>query len=464
MAERYLRIRDRAGKVRAFTPNSVQRRFEAQAGTHNIVLKARQMGITTWIAARFFLDVISRPGTLAVQVAHDARAAEQIFRIVHRFYQHLPEQLRGGILKASRANVRQLVFGKIDSEYRVESASDLDAGRGMTIQRLHASEVGRWKKADETLASLRAAVATSGEVVLESTPQGTWGTFYREWRQAGESGYVRHFFPWWLEPSYRKAVEEELEPTKEEQFLQREHGLSEEQIAYRRQLAASFHGLAKQEYAEDAESCFLASGDCIFDVDRMDLRLHECGEFDEREALWEFLPPLKRKKYVIGVDAAGGGSEGDFACAQVVDESGKQCAELRARLTPEELAQQIDRLAKRYNDAFVAVERNAQGLEVMAHLKHSEVELYLDEKGKRGFDMNRATRPLVIAELVELVAQRCEWIQSRRLLREMRCFVRKRNGRAEAASGEHDDTVMAMGIALCVRDRLAQDQNRKRQY
>jgi len=59
------------------------------------------------------------------------------------------------------------------------------------------------------------------------------------------------------------------------------------------------------------------------------------------------------------------------------------------------------------------------------------------------------------------IADPCPF-QSKRLLRELRTFIRNDADRAEAAPGEHDDTVMAMGIALYVRDKLAQDQRRKR--
>ncbi len=54
--------------------------------------------------------------------------------------------------------------------------------------------------------------------------------------------------------------------------LMEQHGLSREQIGFRRGLANNFRGLAKQEYAEDAEECFLASGDCIFDLEAIDRR------------------------------------------------------------------------------------------------------------------------------------------------------------------------------------------------
>jgi hypothetical protein len=456
-----LRIRDRDGSIRNFEANAVQRRFDECFGQKNIVLKARQMGITTWVAARFFLDVITQPGTLAVQVAHDASAAEQIFQIVHRFYRNLPQGMREGRLRTSRANRRQLVLKEIDSEFRVETASDLDAGRGLTIQRLHASEVGRWRNADEVLASLRAAVAPGGEIVLESTPQGTYGAFYREWKLAEQAGYVQHFFPWWMEARYC-SDEPAADLTDEERFLQARHGLTNGQIAYRRELKNTHRKFAPQEFAEDAESCFLVSGDCIFDVTAIDAQMLRLTHCDERKAVWEFLPPVPGKQYAIGVDACGGTKGGDFACAQVIDPMGIQCAELMARISPEELAREVERLAWRFGKAVVAVERNAHGLEVLAHLRRTDVQLYEDERGTEGFETNRKTRPEIVANLVEFAAEHMACFQSRRLLQQMRSFIRKYNGRSEAASGEHDDAVMAMGIALYVRERLAQDQRRKR--
>ena len=74
----------------------VQKEFEKRRGQRNIVLKARQMGLTTWVAARFFLKTITQPGTLTLEVAHTQEAAEEIFRIVHRFVDWLPDGLRDG--------------------------------------------------------------------------------------------------------------------------------------------------------------------------------------------------------------------------------------------------------------------------------------------------------------------------------------------------------------------------------
>ncbi len=106
-------------------------------GAHNIVLKARQMGMTTWVAGRFFLKTITARGVLTVQVAQTREAAEGIFRMVQRFWEYLPEELREGPLRRSRANVGQMCFPELDSEFRMVSAGDEDAGRGLTMQNLH---------------------------------------------------------------------------------------------------------------------------------------------------------------------------------------------------------------------------------------------------------------------------------------------------------------------------------------
>ena len=73
-------IRNKRGELVPIIPNKAQQEYDRLADKRNIVLKARQLGITTYIAAKFFLETINKPGTLTVQVAHDQRAAEAIFR------------------------------------------------------------------------------------------------------------------------------------------------------------------------------------------------------------------------------------------------------------------------------------------------------------------------------------------------------------------------------------------------
>lgn len=456
-----LRIRDKHGQLAAFELNRAQKDFERRCGRKNIVLKARQLGITTYVAARFFLRTVLRPGTLTVQVAHDQRSAEQIFRIVHRFMENLPWELED-VLRTSRANVRQIVFPEIDSEYRVETAADPHAGRGSTIHNLHCSEVAMWPgDAAATLAALRAAVPPEGSITLESTPKGTAGAFYREWQNAAEAGYVRHFFPWWWEKAYRLDGVVVGALSEEEQELAEKYGLDQAQIAFRREIQANFGPRAREEFAEDAETCFRTSGDCAFDLDVIEQHMNTIAEPCERSdggRLLVWWPPLSGRRYIIGVDPAGGGTEGDAACAQVIErDSGMQCAELLGRLRPEELAKRVAELGRLYQNAVVGVERNNHGHAVLVSLRTERYEpLYRERggQGEPGWLTTAASRPAMLENLVELLRRCPELFQSERLMAECRTFVRGRQGRPEAAQGAHDDAVMAMAVAQAIRSGL----------
>jgi hypothetical protein len=453
----WLKIRPKKGGIELLRLNRAQQEYSGRCGKQNIVLKARQVGITTYIAARFFVQTITRPGTLAVQVAHSMESAESIFGIVRRFWEKLPGELRKGALMHSRANVRQLVFPHLDSEYRVEIA-DANAGRGITIHNLHCSEVSRWPRdAAESLASLRAAVAPGGEIVLESTPNGATGVFYDEWQKADEIGYTKHFFPWWYEESYRQAgAKGKMLPLKvEEKELMEQHGLSEEQIRWRRKQWTILRNLAGQEYAEDASSCFVASTDCVFDVEAIEMAAGSAGQaVESRDSgrLLVWFPYQDGRRYIIGVDAAGGGSQGDYACAEVIERTiGLQCAELRGHFPPLELARRVVELGQSYGQALLAVERNNHGYGVLAHLRDMEYGNIFEKDGQLGWLTSAVSRPAMIENMVAVFAAEPTLFHSPRLLEECRTFVRRADGNAAAAEGAHDDCVMAMAIALEVR-------------
>lgn len=467
LAETLLKVRDRRGQCVPLVPNRVQREFERRRGRRNIVLKARQMGISTWVAGRFFLKTITQPGTLTVEVAHTQEAAEDLFRMVHRFLDYLPAGLRQGALRTSRSSARQMIFPALDSEYRVESAGDANAGRGITIQNLHCSELARWPgNAAETLAGLRAAMPPDGEIVLESTPKGAAGCFFQEWRRADETGTMRHFFPWWWEGGYVTDAVAEDTLTGDELAVRERNGLNLGQIGFRRKLKTDFDVLAKQEFAEDAEECFLASGACVFDVNAIDLRSRDAvGGVTTRlgGSLEIWYPPVTGRSYVVAADPAGGGAEGDYSAVQVVElETGLQCAELRAKLGVLELAREASALAKEYNRALLVVERNNHGSGVLAYLRSvCRYEHLYAGGGQDGWLTTSISRPAVLARIGSALVEEPEIFQSRRLLGEFRSFVRHANGKTGAQAGEHDDCVMAMAIAMGVRAELLESRGRR---
>jgi hypothetical protein len=462
-AAEWLRVRDRGGRLRPLVANEAQRRFEERRGRQNIVLKARQLGMTTWVAARYFLRTITKPGTLTLQVAHTREAAETIFCMVQRMWEELPEEMREGPLVRSRANVGQMVFPLLDSEYRVASACDVGAGRGMSVQNLHCSEVSRWPgDAALMLAGLRAALAPGGELILESTPNGAYGSFYEQWCAGVDAtgdadAMVRHFLPWWIEPAYVGPLIDTAAMTDVESALVLRYGLTGEQIGFRRQLERNYGGLRAQEFAEDAETCFRATGACFFNVEAIEQRMAEIEQavvVRRGGALLVWLGPMKGDRaYLVAVDSAGGGEDGDFAAVQVIDRiTGIQCAELQERLQPSELAKVAVELAREYHDALIVVERNNHGSAVLAYIETNEryTKVYR-QASDVGWLTSAASKPEMTARLGSLLEREPEMFKSRRLLGECRTFVSRERGKTGAANGAHDDLVMAMAIAQAVR-------------
>ena len=453
----FLKIRSKKRGLVRLVPNRAQLEYAKNCTQRNIVLKARQLGITSYVAARFFIQTITQPGTMTVQVAHSQESAEEIFKIVHRFLENLPEGTQHGALDTSHANVRRIVFSRLDSEYRVETA-DENAGRGLTIHNLHCSEVARWSRgAVEALASLRAAVPKDGNIVLESTPNGAGGLFYEEWQRAEETGYTRHFFPWWYAEEYEAdATDVDLgKLTQEEEELVARHKLTATQIAFRRKTKSELRGLMTQEYAEDPVACFRASGESVFEMEAIDRALQGCGEplemkDNRRWRVW--FPAQKGKEYIVGVDPAGGGTEGDYSCAQVIDRlTGMQCAELHGHFPPQELGKRIVELAKLYNNALLAVERNNHGYGVLAVVENEKYLNVYREGAHAGWLTSAVTRPAMIENLAAVLVTEPMLFHSPLFLGECRTFVRHADGSTGAAPGAHDDAVMAVAIAFAAR-------------
>ena len=159
----------------------------------------------------------------------------------------------------------------------------------------------------------------------------------------------------------------------------------------------------------------------------------------------------------MAVDPAGGGSEGDYSAAQVLElETGLQCAEFAGHVGGLELARQVVELAAEYNGAWLVVERNNHGSGVLALIENvcGYGKIYR-QGGQAGWLTTSMSRPAALGRLDAALVERPECFQSRRLLAECRSFVRLPDGGSGARPGMHDDRVMAMAIGLAARAELA---------
>ena len=228
-----------------------------------------------------------------------------------------------------------------------------------------------------------------------------------------------------------------------------------------RSWGSSFRGLARQEYAEDEESCFLASGDSVFELSAIEARLATMMppvEVRRNGELEIWLPPLRGKEYLVAVDPAGGGSEGDYSAAQVLElETGLQCAEFAGHVGGLELAKLVTALAAEYNQAWLVVERNNHGSGVLALAETvCGYKRIHRQGGQAGWLTTSISRPAVLGRLDAGLVEQPGRFQSRKLLAECRSFVRLPNGSSGARPGTHDVRVMAMAIGLGARAEMVE--------
>lgn len=285
-----------------------------------IVLKARKLGFSTWVAAKFMQRVSQLQDQLAIVCAQDADTAYEIFTISNRIYAHLPsyQQLGAGFTikpdligaAFSRSGGRSFIeLGEKSRRLRmdgffsssvleIDTANAPEGKRGYTPSMILLSEVARWKETATSgpgskMLSLLNALPYEPETicVLESTANGM-NFFYRRWHDAvngaedPDSGevYAPIFCPWWRDPGCtqpfsspdaRDRFIESIgdtrrygEPAEDEPALREMYDLTPEQLAWRRMMVRTNHEnkveLFKQENPSSAEEAFITSGRPFF--------------------------------------------------------------------------------------------------------------------------------------------------------------------------------------------------------
>lgn len=202
------------GLVVPFSPNRAQRKLLKRLHTRNLILKARQLGFTTFIAIMFLDCALFGPNVRAGVIAQNLDAAEVIFRDKVLFaYENLPQPIRD-TMPLKKQSATELIFAHNESSIRVATSM-----RSGTLQYLHISEMGKIgakypEKAKEIITGSIPALADDGFLFIESTSEGQEGEFYNMAIQAmklADAGKKLspkqlkfHFFPWWEEAHYRQ--------------------------------------------------------------------------------------------------------------------------------------------------------------------------------------------------------------------------------------------------------------------
>lgn len=265
-----LQVADKQGKTMPFLWNASQHQLHARleqqlkdtGKVRALVLKGRQMGISTYVSARFYHKTTTNFGKRTLIVAHQQKSTNNLFDMVKRFHRHNPLPV-----STAASNAIELVFDKLDSKFALATAGTEDVARGMTAQLAHLSEFGFWTNGQKHMAGLGNTVPDSdgSEIIIESTANGLGNAFHQMWSsaEAGIGEYIAIFLPWFLEPSYRAPVREGFQLSGEDIEYQAAYGLDMEQMQWRANKIATygegFTHLWAQEYPATSAEAFQSS-------------------------------------------------------------------------------------------------------------------------------------------------------------------------------------------------------------
>lgn len=272
-AYKCLKIRMKGGQLVPFALNKAQlyfhQKLEEEKKTKGkvrvIVLKGRQLGISTQIGGRFYQIVSHRTGCRAFILTHQQAATDTLFEMVKRFHAHCPIVVRP-IVDGDSAKEFNFISPS-DSGYKVGTAGSKGLGRGGTIQLFHGSEVAFWEKGETHLDGILQSVPREDktEIILESTANGKGNMFHTFWEEAnaGINEFTPIFIPWFWEPSYRIPLDDDFVLSDEETEYMRLYDLDKEQVNFRRVTTnnSQLKELGfQQEYPSNAEEAFITSG------------------------------------------------------------------------------------------------------------------------------------------------------------------------------------------------------------
>ena len=477
-------IKDKVGKRVKFVPNEAQLTFQQTQHNRNIILKARQMGFTTYACINGLDDVLFNPYRARGIIADTLTNAEQIFTNKIKFaYDNLPEIIR----LARPANTDRAGELRFNNDSSISVSTSF---RGGTLSGgLHVSEMGKIArhspgKAVEIVTGAFNAVPMDGEVNVESTAEGMEGIFYEMCMDAiarerkgvplSPLDFKFHFYPWFQTKEYR------LDPVNVEiphkiadyfTYLETAHGikLDEHQRAWYAKKAEEQKGAMKQEYPSYPEEAFMSSGRPVFEVEQVAANIKRAKEIkfqvgdiikgvftpNDRGAYKLFKTPKEGRRYAVGADVAEGIESGDHSTMTVLDKNLEQVMSFFGHLHPDRFGAEMVKTGRLFNDALLAPEVNNHGLTTLTHITNANYPfLYMrqvmDERTghdtpKAGWHTNVKTKTLMLDYFIAAYRDGSIKINDVELLQEMLTLSVNADG---SVNLNGKDRVVSVCIAL----------------
>lgn len=460
-----------------------------------IVLKARQLGISTITEALLFTLCFIYDNYKSLVIAHEIPASQNLLAMTRRYWDTYPFN---PLFHTQYAGRNEIKWAETGSSLAVATAGNSAVGRSATFHAVHASEVAFWPDAETVMVSLRQTIPSSAgtAIVLESTANGMGNYFHKTWveAEAGDSEFEALFFPWHKHPEYTGSAigvpVGNLGVLNDEEEALRAMGVSDDRLVWRRwaikNLCQGDINQFKQEYPSTPGEAFIASGTNVFPFAELTAAyepepgyrgllvedasgVHFKQSSDGPLTVWRApTPDSDHGQYFVAGDPTHS-TRGDFAVAQVINRRTlEQVAEWRGRIDPVTFADVLFLLGKYYNTAEVTTEIEGPGYATIgALLAKNYPRIYNKARpdatpGKMsadffGWSTTLQSKHLAINWLLRVVVDGSITIHSATLFNEMKSYVTLDSGgygpASEANSGHrgpkgYDDTVMAMAVAV----------------
>ncbi len=419
----------------------------------NVILKARQLGISTITAAYVAWMMMFHREKNVLVIATKFNTAANLVKKVKAIIKALPEWLR--ISNVDIDNRTSFVLSN-GSQIKASSTSG-DAGRSEALSLLVIDEAAHVDGLDELWMGLYPTLSTGGRCIALSTPNGVGNWFHKIYSEADNR--TNDFFP--------TKLPWDVHPDRDEEWFDKET-----------------RNMSRREIAQELECNFNMSGETVFSPEDLEVYHSMTREpkyrtgFDRNLWIWEEYN--QENTYLIAADVARGDGKDYSVCHVFKLETMEIVAEYQGKCTPDIFSRVLFDVGQEYGSGLLVVENNSVGFAVLDKLKemrypnlyhsvkstHEFVEEYQADQMSNavaGFSTTSKTRPLIVAKLEEFIRNNLIKINSGRLLAEMRTFIWT-NGRPEAMRSYNDDLIMACAVGCWVRDTALTVNQRDAEY
>ena len=414
----------------------------------NIILKSRQMGISTLVAAYSLWLMLfnNNKNILVISLTQDT--AKEVVTKAKFAYDNLPSWLKTPAIEENKLSL------KLKNGSQIKAASTTaKSGVSFSNALLIIDEAALLEKGEELWSSAQPTLSTGGDCIILSTPRGVGQWFHKMWVGAEEkkNGFIPIKLHW------------SLHPERDEKWRETEGSKMS----------------SPKEAAREYDCDFMTSGNTVVDLVTIQWYKEtikrdpvECRGVDKSLWIWEY--PDYNRTYTISADVSRGDG-GDYSAFHVLDaETLNQCAEYKGQIDLVSFGHLLVNVSTEYNKGLLIVENTGIGFGTIqtiidtgypntfystVDLKYVELQKQLitkyyteEKKMVPGFSTTLRTRPLIISRLEQYIRDKSVNIYSIRTLGELETFIWDERGKAVAMNGYNDDLVLSLGIGLWVRD------------